>query len=238
MPETPSGYTLADLLRERPAFHLDNGVPVSWHLREDVLAFIEASVKPGDRTLETGEGYSTVVFAAQGARHTCVSPNGPALEKIKNFCAAHGISTEHLDFALQDSEEFLPTLTDSTLDLALIDGGHGFPTPMVDWRYIAPHLRVGGLLVIDDTQLGPVRLLRDFLSAEEGWALERDFPYRTAVFRKTAAFAAREWTDQPYALDLTLRFEPRLAVKAFRRLKWITRRQVDRTRRKSAPNRI
>lgn len=228
MTESAAAFSLRDLLEQRPSFHTDHGEPVSWHLLEDVLEFIDQAIQPGDTTLETGEGYSTVVFAARGVRHTCVSPNGDAVERIKQFCASNGVSTEGVQFPLRQSEDYLPGLGEVTLDLVLIDGGHGFPTPLVDWRYVAPRLRVGGLLIVDDTQLGPVRLLRDFLASEAGWELVREFPYRTAVFRKTAPFQSREWTEQPYAVDLTLRLEPRLAVKALRRLRWLARRRLGR----------
>ena len=45
------------------------------------------------------------------------------------------------------------------LDFVLIDGGHGFPTPMLDWFYGAGRLRRGGVAVFDDVQLPAVAML-------------------------------------------------------------------------------
>lgn len=68
----------------------------------------------------------------------------------------------------------LPTLPKRELDLFFIDGGHGFPTPMIDWYYGAWRLRRGGFVVIDDIHLSAVRLLLDYLDADLRWnAAER-----------------------------------------------------------------
>lgn len=191
---------LRALLRDAPAFHQDEGQrPVSLHAAAEVLAVIEAAVQPGSRTLETGAGLSTVVFAARGAEHTCVTPAAAEVERIRAYCTDRGIGLDRVRFAIGRSERVLPGLEPTPLDLVLIDGGHGFPTPFVDWCYTAERLRVGGLLIVDDVHLWTGAVLRDFLAEEPGWTLRQEFAMRAAVFAKTAPSPALpEWFAQPF----------------------------------------
>src|SRR5262249_60610465 len=66
---------LRALLRDAPPFHVDEGLrPRSLQASDEVLETIAAAVQPGWRTLETGAGLSTVVFALRGAEHVCITP--------------------------------------------------------------------------------------------------------------------------------------------------------------------
>lgn len=47
--------------------------------------------------------------------------------------------------------------------LALIDGGHGLQTVFVDFVYINLLLRKGSVLLVDDQQLGAIKLLNNVL---------------------------------------------------------------------------
>jgi hypothetical protein len=85
-----------------------------------------------------------------------------------------------------------------------VDFGHAFPFPFLDWYYTAAQLRVGGLVVIDDTQLRPVAILKEFLISENGrWELVDDLG-QTAVFRKTTTdlfSRVSDWPAQPFCAD-------------------------------------
>jgi hypothetical protein len=62
------------LLRDCPMFH-SSGTK-RWDAVPGTLRAIRQLVRDGDRTLETGCGASTVIFAAaQGAHHTAISPD-------------------------------------------------------------------------------------------------------------------------------------------------------------------
>ncbi|HEY8739842.1 MAG TPA: class I SAM-dependent methyltransferase [Candidatus Dormibacteraeota bacterium] len=195
---------LEDLLATRPLFHVHENQPHSWQLSTDVLKFIDAEVLPGLRTIETGEGYSTVLFALKRCHHTCVTINAPGVERIREFCAEHAISLDTVTFDTRPSQVALPGREMGTLDVVLIDGGHGFPTPMVDWFYMVPALRVGGIVVVDDTQIWTGKVLRDFMAADSAWGLVFEHPGRTAVFRKLAIVdVAAEFYAQPYVMQHT-----------------------------------
>ena len=163
------------------------------------LRFLDQRVQPGMRTLETGSGLSTIVFANKGARHTCIAPDAEQVALIQAYCAQHAIATNNLEFMLETSEDALPKLPrQEVYDLALIDGRHGFPNPIIDWYYIARVLKIGGLVVIDDLHIWTCELLVNFLRAEPDWALVEETE-RVAILRKHGnATLSNEWKKQPY----------------------------------------
>ena len=191
---------LASLLADPPATHLDDrGERLAWALEPRVLAVIDAAVGPDSRTLETGAGASTALFAARGCHHTCVVPFASEEERIRAWCARRGVAGDRLDFRIGRSEDVLPTLGDEPLDLVLIDGGHGFPTPFVDFFYAGRRLRAGGLLVVDDTQLWTGRVLEGFLAEQPGWEVVERLPMNAVVVRRTeVSDRLEDWNDQPY----------------------------------------
>lgn len=198
---------VAELLELRPTFHTDaEGRPISLQLSRAMLEFIEAHARADGCTLETGAGYSTVAFAITGVTHTAIQPDARQVRAIREFCEDHGINLDRVSFEVGPSDRILPSLRCPPLDLALIDGLHGFPAPLIDWAYIAPLLRVGGLLIVDDTDIWTGGVLRDFLVAEPDWQLETELVPRAAVFRKTGAGAGmKDWPSQPYVVAATRR---------------------------------
>lgn len=167
------------------------------HVLPAVAQFLRDNVYPGFRTLETGAGLSTLIFAERGATHEVVTPSETERDAILEEAAERGIDTSGVQFHIGFSQDILPGL-EGPLDLILIDGGHGFPIPEIDWAYTAPRLRVGGLLLIDDIDLWTGANLVDFLKAEPGWRYRETLDDRTAIFELTAPAELREWTMQPY----------------------------------------
>jgi hypothetical protein len=195
---------LQELLALQPRVHDDgSGNPTSWGLYEDALRFIEERVPDGARTLETGEGLSTILLAAKGCHHTAVTPNRPALDKIEEFCGEHGISLERLSFVVEMSQRALPALELLELDFVLIDGCHGFPAPFIDWFYAAIALKPGGVVLVDDTQIWTGEVLEQFLASQEGaWRRVASWEGRAAAFEKVGdPELFSEWTDQPYVIQ-------------------------------------
>jgi hypothetical protein len=197
--------TLEQLLGDAPAIHGATGEALLTHgLLEEALAFIDQTVRPGDRTLETGSGYSTILLAMKGAEHTCVVPNQPEVDRILAYCKRRSIDTARLSFHVAPSEGVLPGLELPSLELVLIDGSHSFPQVFLDWFYTGHALTVGGHLLVDDVHVWTGRVLRDFLIQEPEWTLLDELGGRTAIFAKTAQTDPdRLWTDQPYVLRKT-----------------------------------
>jgi hypothetical protein len=201
---------LRELLENPPQLQvLPGGEPNPIGLPGAVLKFIFGQLTEEATTLETGAGLSTIVLALRGCDHTCIVPFQYEVDRIQAFCAQHEISTERVNFIVDRSENVLPTLEHREhpqLDLALIDGSHGFPLQFLDWFYIAPLLKIGGLLVLDDTQLWTGRVLKQFLQTEPEWWLVREFYAKTAVFTKLKDGGHnKEWCDQPYVVQRSAR---------------------------------
>jgi precorrin-6B methylase 2 len=178
--------------------HVHRGGTLTWAVDKDVARFLHHVVSGDQTTLETGVGLSTVIFALCGSKHIAITPRQDEVDRIKEFCRDHAISTENVEFVVDSSDIALPKMDLPQLDLVLIDGGHGFPVPYIDWRYTATHLKVGGRMVIDDCQLETGAVLRNFLRQEEAWVEEHDFFWRTSVFKLKEPYELKDWTDQPY----------------------------------------
>lgn len=206
---------LERLLSDPPTLHLTaEGLPVPYESSEEILRLIDREVGPGARTLETGAGISTVLFALKGARHVCVVPGAEEVERIRRWCDGAGVSTADVTFVVQRSEEALPRLELDSLDFVLIDGGHAFPTPFIDWYYAGRRLIPGGVLAIDDIQLWTGRVLDRFLHEEPGWEREEVLPMRASVFRCTAEQGdLGEWVHQPYVVRRSWSFGGRGLVR-------------------------
>jgi hypothetical protein len=193
---------LQTLLAAQPKLHKDrHGELVSYQASEEVLSFIDRHVTENSRTLETGAGISTILFALKGSEHICVVPSQGQIDRIKHYCQGHQISSNKIDFQLHNSEVILPILNPQDLDLILIDGCHGFPIPFIDWFYATSHLKKDGILIIDDTQIWTGAVLKEYLLSEPEWELVQDIAPRASIFRKLEAkIRTKEWDEQPYVM--------------------------------------
>jgi hypothetical protein len=152
------------------------------------------------RTLETGCGGSTVVFAACGARHTVVTPDASEAERVREFCEQNDIPHDGVDFVIDSSDRALVDWSEE-LDLVLIDGAHRLPFPMLDWHYTAPWMRVGGRVFLDDVPIPAVHALFEFLRGEDEWRLLGVPGDKTAIFeqvKKVDPAPDSDWEAQRY----------------------------------------
>ena len=186
------------LLHDRPAFHL--GGERNWNSLPQTLGAIFAAVEPGYVTLETGVGASTVIFAACGAHHTAISPEGDEHHRVLEYCRTLGIDTGRLEFVEGLSDDELPRrLTrDRTLDVAFIDGAHSFPFPEVDWFYVTRSLKVGGRLLMDDIPIPAVAPLFRHMQLESNWKLDGVLDNRAASFTLLGEPEPEDWPAQPF----------------------------------------
>ena len=128
------------LFTERPSFHGRTSAIRNWKLADDVLHWLDKNVRRNQRTLETGCGYSTIIFALKGTRHTVISPIFEEHQRIREWCDANEIDLPNVEFKLARSEDLLPALKPEPLDLVLIDGWHALPAPFLDWFFTAKRL--------------------------------------------------------------------------------------------------
>jgi predicted O-methyltransferase YrrM len=199
-----SASDLDRLLAQPPALHGET----TYSLVSSALRWIAGRPRPL-RTLETGCGLSTIVFAVRGDEHICITPDGSEPDAVQRYCREQSIDTGNLTFRIDRSERVLPSLEVAPRDLALIDGSHAFPQVFIDYFYIAELLSVGGLMIVDDVHLWTGKVLRDFLDSEPEWHLETEWDGRTAVFRKVAEMTSRDWFDQPFVLGRSTPWQAR-----------------------------
>src|SRR5258706_9500180 len=160
-------------------------------------------------TLETGAGASTIVFVARGADHEAVTPSAEEAERITGECDRRGIATEKLRFRIGSSADVLRTWDARPLDLILVDGAHAFPYPTLDWWFLAPHLKVGGLMLLDDAYMPPVAAVVDHLRGSPAWRLEQPVSFRTAAARKLAdEIPPGEWKGERSGGRMSFRYLP------------------------------
>ncbi len=203
---TSPTLTLAEALRDQPQLHkladihaeLDPAL-TSWAARLDTLEAMQAYLHPGMRTLETGCGHSTVMFALQNVEHYCVTPARGETERTLEFCHSLKIDTSGIHFMIGNSQDELAKLpVDLRFDLVFIDGGHFFPIPCVDWYYADLHLKGGGILVLDDIRIPTVRMVYDFMRVDGNWE-QVQLIDDTVFFRKLRyVLNLRDWIEQPY----------------------------------------
>jgi hypothetical protein len=173
-----------------------------WSTTSSCYQFLATHVPPGGRTLETGIGISTVLLTLWGTRHTCVCHSADEAAGLLAHLDARGIPRDNLSVEVGSSTDVLPRLDPGELDLVFIDGGHGWPVPVLDWFYACSHLRPGGVCVLDDTHLPQVRLgLVDFLDADPRWERLALSGLWSAYRRTSGGPLLEEWEAQPFVRD-------------------------------------
>lgn len=168
-----------------------------WSLNDKTIQYMVSLLPDQARTLETGAGASTIAFAAQGCQHTVVTPSSDEVDRIKSHCQQNNIDLSKVTFRIAPSQDVMPTI-EGPFDFILIDGGHGFPIPYLDWFYGAQRLKVGGIVAVDDVHTWTGASLRDFLAKENGWKHVATVDRKTAFYRLTEPFSYAEWDEQPF----------------------------------------
>jgi Methyltransferase domain len=180
-----------------------------WGLAWAALGWLEDNVSPGMATLETGSGSSTIVFAAGGAEHEAITPDPAEEARVRAECERRGISSERVRFLIGLSHEVLPRWKPRPLDLVLLDGAHGFPYPILDWWYVAPHVRVGGVVLLDDAYMPPVRVLVDALREQPTWEVAAAVSPRTVAVQKVAeGLPSSDWNGEPIGGRMSFGYLP------------------------------
>ena len=134
--------------------------------------------------------------------------------------------SERVRFRIGSSPEVLRTWEGRPLDLVLVDGAHAFPYPTLDWWFLAPYVKIGGLMLLDDAYMPPVAAVVDHVRGSSAWTLEEPPSFRTAVARKLAEEVPDpEWKGERIGGRMSFRYLPpqRRAVAAVRQRVFSTR---------------
>jgi hypothetical protein len=183
------------------ALHRDaKGSALRMPISKGIVQLIDKYVKPGDATLETGAGLSTVAFIAKGARHTAIAPDEALGTRIREFCHSRDLEVDNLSYYPDHSQDILHTIA-CEYSFCLIDGSHSFPEVFVDFFFINPLLKVGGVLIVDDTWIWTGEILVKFLAADPKWRLVyQDF--KSAAFKKiTKTYKYNHFENQRFVIS-------------------------------------
>lgn len=119
-------------LADPPRVH--DGAPGGvWGTSTDCYEFMASHLPDNPATLETGLGLSTLMLGRWAGRHTCVVGSQAQVDALQAHARNRGYSLANTRFAVGSSDQVLPSLQLEPSDLFLIDGGHGYPMPVIDW---------------------------------------------------------------------------------------------------------
>ena len=189
---------LERLYRERAVVHRDGRrypvVPPGVNARRgDYLFQLVRSHRPA-LSLETGFAYGlSALFIAEAlrqngsGRHIVIDPfertrfDGLGLRHVEEAGLAQQVT-----FYEEPSELCLPRLVREGLriDLAFVDGHHLFDYVVTECLLLSQLLRVGGILVLDDTNLPAIARACDFFAANRPDFEELTESARPGVLRK------------------------------------------------------
>jgi len=144
-------------------------------------------------SMETGAGKSTLLLSHLSERHLVFAVNDG--NSLASPLESPLLRRETVEFIEGPSQRTLMGYGfTEPLQLAFIDGPHGFPFPNLEYWKIYPHLDTGALLVIDDIHIPTIRQLFDFLREDEMFTLIETVG-KTAFFERTAAPTFSPWQD-------------------------------------------
>ena len=190
--------------------HLDGSI--TWSLNKEVVKFLELNTKNSFVTAETGIGDSTILFSNLARSHYCFTPDQDEIDRCKKLLTKDAKFIAIKGFSQNELPKF-----SQKLDIALVDGGHGYPVPIIDAFYFGRLLNIGGFLLIDDIQIWTGKIILDILSKDSSWKKVSVYD-RTAIFQKLAEYDAKEWNLQPKIISLSQRTIVRRRIKLFFKL--------------------
>jgi hypothetical protein len=145
-----------------------------------------ASASPVAHSVETGSGASTLLLSHVSSDHTVFAVDA-GTNSVRAIEFSPLLRRDVVTFVEGPTQVTLPLHAfKDRLQLALIDGPHGFPFPDLEYYYLYPQLDRDALLIVDDIHIPTVGNLFDFISADEMFALQ-EVVETTAFFRRTNA---------------------------------------------------
>ncbi len=170
----------------------------AWSASTDCLEFLATTVQEHWTTLETGCGASTAVFAATRSNHVSIALSADEGYAVAEWCGRNNVDDSKVEYLVGSSEEILPAMEKTKLDLVFIDGCHAFPFPIVDWCYTASRLRAGGIMVVDDLQLEAPDQMAHFLRCDPRWKKIAEMKAWGAWSRTEGGRINEGWASQPF----------------------------------------
>lgn len=137
---------------------------------------------------ETGCGKSTLLMSHLSQHHTVFSlDDSGTSNSLKQVRESPLLRKGVVEFVLGPTQQTLPRHDfQHRLDLAFIDGPHGYPFPELEYYFLYPHLAEDALLVVDDIHIPTIFRLFAFLR-EDSMFDYLGIVSTTAFFRRNAS---------------------------------------------------
>jgi len=168
-------------------------LPADWHLAGTVSRKILHGIKqyaldigPIENTVETGSGKTTLLFSHLSKNHLVFALEGEN-RSITAAKRSNLLKPETVTFVEGPTQKTLPHYDFTQLfDIVLIDGPHCYPFPDLEYYYLYPKIKTGGLLLLDDIQIPSIKRMFDIIKSDHMFELIdiRDY---MAFFRRSDA---------------------------------------------------
>lgn len=137
------------------------------------------------RSMESGSGKTTLLFSHLSPEHTVFAVDaGNSISQVKK---SELLNRDSVSFVEGPTQVTMPQYDFSKkIQLALIDGPHGYPFPDLEYYYFYQIIEEGGLLLLDDTRIPSIGRMFEVISADDMFEL-LEVVDDTAFFRRTEA---------------------------------------------------
>lgn len=170
---------------ELPASHA--GLPFASHVLKQIEELLPSRF---EASAETGCGKSTILFSNLSEHHTvfCLDDRALGDDSSVNYVDRSSYTRrDRVHYVFGPTQLTIPIYKDhGTYDVVLIDGPHGYPFPEIEYCYLYPHIKAGGILILDDVNIPTIGRLADFIYEDEMFEFFA-LVESTALFRRTAA---------------------------------------------------
>jgi Methyltransferase domain len=168
-------------------------LPPNWHGAGSVsvqalkaIATHASRVGPIEHSVETGSGKTTLLFSHLSADHLAFAVDaGNSISQVRNCPLFKRDTVKYVEGPTQLT---LPSYNfTSKVQIALIDGPHGYPFPDLEYYYFYPLIAPGGLLLVDDIQIPSIARMSQIIEADEMFELLDVVDDNMSIFRRTDA---------------------------------------------------
>ncbi|MCL5125091.1 MAG: class I SAM-dependent methyltransferase [Deltaproteobacteria bacterium] len=165
-------------------------LPEDWHgcgsVSHKVLQAIADHAQetaPIYHSVETGAGKTTLLFSQLSQSHLVFAVDaGMSITRVRESPLLNG---QHVTFLEGPSQRTLPRYEFThKVQIALIDGPHGYPFPDIEYYYFYQLIETGGLLLIDDINIPTIGRMFEIIKVDDMFDLI-DIVDNTAFFKRS-----------------------------------------------------
>ncbi len=193
-------------------------LPANWHgsgsMSQKILKAILFYAEQLDQinyTAETGAGKTTLLFSNISKKHIVF-----ALDNRGSLSAAKSSSIllkDNIEFNEGPTQKTLPNYSfNEKFDIVLLDGPHGYPFPDLEYFYFYPHIKTGGLLLMDDICIPTITRMYEILKNDKMWKFV-DMVENLAIFKRTDSPLIDPYTDSWWLQGYNKSFNDRSIMK-------------------------